>query len=250
MLTETQMHDALATADLDAAIALLQAPAQYRALFKDDQGGVRFIAHARQVADAADHGYVVDPAALLNAYAVLASGLDLDCSVHYLALAAQVMEGNGDADSAERLALTLHPHALMHGYFAAGGTLDLIDTRLDVSRDAIASASNGGVRLAYERGTMVCFPLRLSTADRDRLFRHGGFALLPSKHWHDHDALREVMQGSAYLEWLDARPLYLSQVLTCALEELASPPWVRALLAHGYPVSADADALGDDHDFN
>ena len=238
------MRDALSRGDRDAAIEVLRDPQRYRVLFKDPHGAERYIGLAQQVADDARQNTCIDRTSLLNAYTVLASGLDLSRSVHYLALSAALIEDDADASEQDRLEPWLHPHALMHSYFEAGGQLALDGAAPGMDRAGIEAWREGRGTLAYQPELLLAFPLRMDARQRQRLFEASGFALLPASQWHDSAALREIIRSDAYLDWLYAAPLHLASHLSMALEEMATPPWPEHLRAAGYQVHGETP--GDD----
>lgn len=234
------MHDALSRGDREAAIEVMREPQRYRALFKDPQGAERYLALAQQVADDAQQRPCIDRSSQLNAYAALTGGLDLARSVHYLALSARLIEQDPAASEQDKLEPSLHPHALMHGYFEAGGGLALDRAVPGVDRAGIEAWRQGQGTLAYRPELLLAFPLHMDNPQRERLFRVTGFALLPPSQWHDRAALRALIHSDAYLDWLDAPPLHLASRLSMALEEMATPPWPEHLRAAGYQVHGEA----------
>lgn len=198
----------------------------------------------QQVADDAQQHPCIDRSSQLNAYAALTGGLDLARSVHYLALSARLIEQAPAASEQDKLEPWLHPHALMHGYFQAGGGLALDGAVPGVDRAGIEAWRQGQGTLAYRPELLLAFPLHMDDPQRERLFRVTGFALLPTSQWHDRTALRTLIHSDAYLDWLDAPPLHLASRLSMALEEMATPPWPEHLRAAGYQVHGEA--LHDD----
>lgn len=230
------MRDALSRGDREAAIEVMREPQRYRALFKDPQGSERYLALAQQVADDAQQHPCMDRTSQLNAYAALTGGLDLARSIHYLSLSARLIEQDPAASDQDKLEPWLHPHALMHGYFEAGGGLALDGEVPGLDRAGIEAWRRGQRTLAYQPELLLAFPLHMDDPQRERLFRVTGFTLLPAPRWHDHTALRALIHSDAYLDWLDAAPLHLASRLSMALEEMATPPWPEHLRAAGYQV--------------
>nr|WP_262921204.1 hypothetical protein [Stenotrophomonas maltophilia] len=242
--TPESISEALSRGDLQAAIEVLRDPQRYRVLFKDPHGAERYIALAQQVADDAPQNPCIDRSSLLNAYTVLASGLDLSRSVHYLALSAALIEQDADASEQDTLEPALHPHALMHGYFEAGGGLALEGAVPGIDRAEVTAWRYGHTTLAYQPDLLLAFPLRMDARQRQRLFEVTGFTLLPASQWHDAAALRAIIRSDAYLDWLESAPLHLASRLSMALEEMATPPWPEHLRASGYRVHGGTP--GDD----
>jgi len=173
------MRDALSRGDREAAIEVMREPQRYRALFKDPQGSERYLALAQQVADDAQQHPCMDRTSQLNAYAALTGGLDLARSIHYLSLSARLIEQDPAASDQDKLEPWLHPHALMHGYFEAGGGLALDGEVPGLDRAGIEAWRRGQRTLAYQPELLLAFPLHMDDPQRERLFRVTGFTLLP-----------------------------------------------------------------------